>query len=88
MASVMTFSKDEQETLIHYDYKTDSYTIESNIKKHIAMILRKYVYYNPTVNTVDKHGNPTSVIVHGVPKAITFRNVKQYEVSIAFYLLK
>ena len=75
--TVMTFNKDEQETLISYDYQTDSYTIESNIKKHITMILRKYVYYNPTVNTVDKHGNPTSVIVCGVPKAISFRSVKR-----------
>ena len=74
MASVMTFSKDEMETLVLYDYLTDTYTIESNVRKHITTIMKRYS--NVEIMTVNEDGTPTSVRVSNVKDAITFRTVK------------
>lgn len=74
MANVMTFSRDEMETLVLYDYLTDTYTIESNVRKHITTIMKRYS--NVEVMTVNEDGTPTSVRVSNVKDAITFRTVK------------
>ena len=74
MSKVMTFAKDEQETVILYDYLTDSYSIESNVKKHITTILKKYP--NVEVMYINDKGNPTAVRVNYVKDAISFRTVK------------
>ena len=71
---VMTFSKDEMETVILYDYLTDTYSIETNVQKHITTIMKRYS--NVEVLYVNDNGNPTSVRVTGVKNAITFRSVK------------
>ena len=73
---VMVFTKDEQETLIHYDYLTDTWNIETNVQKHISEIFKKYSDYNIEVTYVNEKGNPTSIRVKGLPKVITFRNIK------------
>ena len=73
---IMTFTKDEQETIILYDAFTDTWSIETNVQKHINEIFNKYSNYNIEVTYVNKHGNPTSVRVNGLPKVITFRNIK------------
>ena len=75
MASVMSFSKEEWETLIHYDYISDTYSIETNVPKHINIIMSKYSDFTPIINCVNQNGNPTSVIVRGLPNVITFRSI-------------
>ena len=75
MPSVMTFTKDEMETNIRYDYLTDTYSIETNVAKHITVVMSKYSDYSPKIVTVNENGNPTSVIVRGLPNVITFRSL-------------
>ncbi len=72
---VMTFGEDEMETVVLYDYLTDTYSIETNVKKHITTIMKRYP--NVEIIYVNDKGNPTSVRVNGVKDAITFRSVKQ-----------
>ena len=72
--TIMTFGKDEMETVILYDYLTDTYTIETNVQKHITTCLKKYPKQT-TINTVNKNGNPTSIIVKGLKNVITFRSL-------------
>ena len=74
MSKIMTFGEDEQETVILYDYLTDSYSIESNVKKHITTILKKYP--NVEVMYINDKGNPTAVRVNHVKDAISFRTIK------------
>ena len=71
---VMTFSRDEQETVILYDYLTDTWSIETNVQKHITKLMKRYS--NVEVLYINKEGKPTSVRVTGVKDAITFRSVK------------
>lgn len=71
---VMTFDQDEMETVILYDYVTDTYSIETNVKKHITTIMKRY--NNVEVVYVNDKGNPTSVRVKGIKDAISFRSVK------------
>ena len=73
---VMKFSKDEMETVILYDYLTDTWSIETNVQKHITILMKRYS--NVEVVYVNKEGNPTSVRVTGVKNAITFRSMKWY----------
>ena len=68
---VMTFTKDEQETVILYDYLTDTWSIETNVQRHIGEVFKKYNNYD-----IKKSGKPTAISVSGIKKAITFRTVK------------
>ena len=72
---VMNFSNDEKETVILYDYLSDTYTISTNVKKHITICMKKYADY-VTIDTVDKNGMPTSISVKGVKDVISFRGLK------------
>ena len=76
MSKVMTFSKDEQETVVLYDYLTDTWSIETNVQKHISEIYKKYNNYDIKVNYVNDKGHPTAISVSGIKKAISFRTVR------------
>ena len=73
--TVMSFTQDERETNIQYDFMTDTYSIETNVQRHINLVLNKYASYNPIITTINEQGNPTSVIVRGLPNVITFRSL-------------
>ena len=70
----MIFSKDEMETVILYDYLTDTYTIETNVQKHITICLKKYPKQT-TIKTINKNGNATSIVVKDLKNVITFRSL-------------
>ena len=76
MSKVMTFTKDEQETVILYDYLTDTWSIETNVQKHISEVFKKYNNYDIKIHYVNEAGKPTAISVSGIKKAITFRTVK------------
>lgn len=71
----MSYGYDEQETLCHYDYLTDTWSIETNVARHITIVMAKYSDYSPKINSVNKNGKPTSVVVRGLPNVITFRTL-------------
>lgn len=72
---IMKFGKDEQETVILYDYLTDTWSIETNVQKHITILMKKYP--NVEVMYVNKQGNPSAVRVNGIKNAISFRSIKE-----------
>lgn len=76
MSKVMTFTKDEQETVILYDHSTDTWSIETNVQRHIGEVFRKYNNYDIKIHYVNESGNPTAISVSGIKKAISFRTVK------------
>lgn len=71
---VMTFSEDEMGTVVLYDYLTDTWNIETNVRKHITLMMKRYSQVE--IVTVNKEGKPTSVRVRNVKEAISFRTVK------------
>ena len=71
-----SFKKEEQETVAIYDYQLNSWTITSNVQKHISKILKLYPEHT-TIKTVNKNGTPTSVIARGLPEIVTFRSLKE-----------
>lgn len=72
--SVMTFSKEENETICLYDGVKNAWIIESNVRKHITQIFKKYD--GVKVLTTDEKGRPTSVKVEVSSKGISFRSLK------------
>ena len=73
--TVMSFTQDEMETNINYDYITDTWTIETNVRKHMTILSKKYSDY-VTITTTDSNGRPTSIIARGLKEVISFRSLK------------
>lgn len=71
--TVMSYSNDEKETLINYDYLTGLYSIYTNVPSHITQCYKKYSDYDIKVISVHQSGAPSCVEVRNVPKAISFR---------------
>ena len=78
MASVMTFSKEEKETVINFDYEKGTWSIYTNVPSHMTIIKKKYLKY-ATVLTVNGNGAETSMRADGIKKMISFRSVKESE---------
>lgn len=77
MASVMTFSKEEKETIINFDYLTDTWSVESNVAKHMTRLFKIVDADKIEVLCTDKNGRPTQIRVRGLKKLVSFRNTKE-----------
>ena len=78
MASVMTFGKEEKETIINFDYEKGTWSIYTNVPSHMTIIKKKYLKY-ATVLTVNENGAETSMRADGIKKMISFRSTKESE---------
>lgn len=79
MANVMTFKREEIETIVLYEYPTDSWTVESNVPRHMTRLFKVVDADKIEVLCTDKNGRPTQIRAKGLKKLITFRNTKERE---------
>lgn len=78
MIPVMSFSKEEKETIINFDYQKGTWSIHTNVPSHMTIIKKKYMKY-AKVLTVNEKGTETSMRADGIKKMISFRSVKECE---------
>lgn len=78
MIPIMTFSKEEKETVINFDYQKGTWSIYTNVPSHMTVIKKKYAKY-AKVLTVNENGTETSMRADGIKKMVTFRSVKECE---------
>ena len=71
---IMTYSNDEKETVIVFDYVTNLYSIYTNVPGHITKCMKQYGNYNIKIISVHEIGKPSCIEVRDVPNAITFRS--------------
>ena len=74
MTPVMSFTKEEKETIINFDYEKGTWSIYTNVPSHMTVIKKKYMEY-AKVLTVNENGAVTSMRADGIKKMITFRSV-------------
>ncbi|WP_235070586.1 hypothetical protein [Turicibacter sp. TJ11] len=79
MASVMSFKREEMETVAIFEYQTNSWTICSNVPNHMTQMKKKIDEDKIEVMCVDKNGRPTQLMAKGIKKLVTFRNTKEGE---------
>ena len=74
--SVFTFSKEERETIILYNYTTKTYDIESTSIDQIPLLMKRYPNHYEVLCVNDK-GKPTQIRISNLPSnAITYRTVE------------
>lgn len=78
MTPIMSFTKEEKETVINFDYEQGTWSIYTNVPHHMTEIKKKYMEY-AKVLTVNENGAVTSMRADGIKKMITFRSVKESE---------
>lgn len=78
MIPIMTFSKEEKETIINFDYQKGTWSIYTNVPSHMTIIKKKYMKY-AKVLTVNENGAETSMRADNIKKMISFRSVKECE---------
>lgn len=79
MASMMSFKREEMETVVIFDYQTNSWTICSNVPNHMTQMKKKIDADKIEIVHVDKNGRPTQLRAKGIKKLVTFRNTKESE---------
>lgn len=79
MPSVMTFKREEMETVVIFDYQTNSWIIETNVPNHMTQMRKKIDADKIEIVHVDKNGRPTQLRAKNIEKLVTFRNTKESE---------
>lgn len=74
--NVFTYSEDEKETILRYDYKNKVWEVWTSVPSHITRIL-KLKYNNFDVDTVTDTGSITAIKGKLGQKQISFRNIKE-----------
>lgn len=74
--NVFTYSEDEKETILRYDYKNKVWEAWTSVPSHITRIL-KLKDNNFDVDTVTDTGSITAIKGTLDQKQISFRNVKE-----------
>lgn len=78
MIPIMTFTKEEKETIINYNFEDKTWSIYTNVPSHMTIIKKKYMKY-AKVLTVNANGTETSMRADNIKKMISFRSVKECE---------
>lgn len=74
--SVFTYSEDEKETILSFDYKNKVWNIWTSVPTHITKLL-KLKDSNLEVDTVNDTGTITAIKGSIGAKQISFRNIKE-----------
>lgn len=79
MTPVMSFTKEEMETVLLYDYITDTWSVHTNVPRHISRLFKVVDEDKIEVLSVTKNGKPNQIQAKGLKKLVGFRNTKESE---------
>lgn len=74
LKEILTFTADEKETHLTYDYEAREWIVYSNVPEHMTRLL-KLNNHNLEVLTVTETGAITSISGNLNPKQVSFRNI-------------
>lgn len=74
MSQVLTFARDEQETVLLFDYDKSQWLFETTVGKHITLAKKRFGDALE-VTATDENGRPTRVRCWLQEEAITFRSL-------------
>lgn len=72
-------TKEERETLLHYDYIEKSWTMDSTVPKHFRKALRQG--WTPTKKYVYEDGSVCGMVLTAPERSITIRNTEKKQMS-------
>ena len=69
----LTFARDEQETVLLFDYMKGKWLLESTVRSHITKFMKKY---ECEITAVDENGRPTRIKSYLDENEVWFKNNK------------
>lgn len=74
--NVFSYSEDEKETILSFDYKNKVWNVWTSVPTHITKLLR-LKDNNLEVDTVNENGTITAIKGILKPNQISFRNIRE-----------
>jgi len=71
---IMSFTREEKETICHFDYAEQMWLVTTSVPSHITKCLKRY---DCIVDYVGVNGNPTQIRCELPKSAISFRTLSK-----------